>query len=161
MSGITLRDYRSGDWQAMHALDVRCFAPLFRFTRRAMRNFAETPGAIILLAEDDGLLAGFCIAHIENRTGYVVTLDVAPAFRRKGLARGLMHELEIRTQATGVDNMALHVFPGNLAAVKLYEALGYERAETAADFYASGIDALVYRKSLEPKPLAPPKIVRL
>jgi ribosomal-protein-alanine N-acetyltransferase len=164
MTEPTLRDYRpdSTDWKVMHALDVECFAPPFRFTRRAMRRFAETPAAITILAEADAQLAGFGIAHLENRqptpqrpatpTAYLVTLDIAPAFRRKGLARRLMHELETRAHAAGADHMALHVFPGNAAALKLYEALGYRRAETAADFYAPGLDALVYRKPLEPEP---------
>jgi len=170
----TLRDYRphfdsdsdfdSEDWRAMHALDVVCFAPPFRFSRRVMRRFAETPGAITLLAEADGQLAGFCIAHIgskpiqdrqtgsqpiEARTAYVVTLDVAPAWRRKGLARRLMQQIESRAQAAGAQSMALHVFPGNVAALKLYEALGYERISVAVGFYGPGLDALLYRKSLE------------
>ncbi len=47
----TLRSYRPGDWQAMHALDLLCFAPVFQFSRGAMRSFAETPGAVTVLAE--------------------------------------------------------------------------------------------------------------
>jgi [ribosomal protein S18]-alanine N-acetyltransferase len=178
MTDPTLRDYQpdsdSEDWRAMHALDVLCFAPPFRFTRSAMRRFAETPGAITLLAESDAQLAGFCIAHIETlrreapqlqsqpietrqteaRTGYVVTLDVAPAWRRKGLARRLMHQLETRAHAAGAESIALHVFSGNTAALQLYEALGYQRAEIARDFYGPGLDALVYTKPLERNRLA-------
>ena len=41
----TLRSYRLGDWQAMHALDLICFAPVFQFSRGAMRGFAEKHGA--------------------------------------------------------------------------------------------------------------------
>jgi len=212
MTEPTLRDYRSAsaadsrpeDWRAMHALDELCFAAPFRFTRRAMRRFAETPGAITLLAESSGQLVGFAIAHLESeerdpqtsdpqasdpqsagtqtdpsqsygaqpyaaqlpeaqpyrapaaqlpagRVAYVVTLDVAPDWRRRGLARRLMHALELRAHAAGADAIALHVFPGNLAALQLYEALGYQRIGVAADFYGDGLDALVYRKQLERK----------
>ena len=35
----------------MHALDLLCFAPVFQFSRGAMRAFAETPGAVTVLAE--------------------------------------------------------------------------------------------------------------
>jgi 2-amino-4-hydroxy-6-hydroxymethyldihydropteridine diphosphokinase len=51
--------------------------------------------------------------------------------------------------------MELHVFSANTAALALYQALGYQPAGTARDFYAPGLDALVYRKPLEPKPLQP------
>jgi [ribosomal protein S18]-alanine N-acetyltransferase len=142
----------------MYELDERCFALPFRFSRRAMRGFAEADGAITVLAEEDAQLVGFCIAQVEHdskeseqpdaRTGYVVTLDVAVEWRRRGLARRLMHELELRAQADGAGSMALHVFAGNLAAVHLYESLGYECSGVAADFYAAGLDGLVYRKVL-------------
>ena len=84
----TLRSYRLGDWQAMYALDLVCFEPVFQFSRGAMRAFAEAPGA------DDRAGRGArsnwqasASRSWNERTGYVVTLDVAPAFRRRGLAR--------------------------------------------------------------------------
>ena len=151
-AGITLRDYRPGDDAAMYALDLECFAPPFRFTRRAMRRFAEQPGAITLLAESNlrhpPELAGFVIAHMEGRTAYIVTLDVAPAFRRRGLARTLMQETESRARATGAHEIALHVFTGNTGAILFYESLAYGRLRMAENFYARGVHALVYTKLL-------------
>jgi ribosomal-protein-alanine N-acetyltransferase len=148
MDEITLRDYRPGDWEAMYALDLVCFEPVFQFSRRAMRGFAEEPGAVTLLAEVDDELAGFCIAHLEENTGYVVTLDVAPAWRRRGIARLLMEEVEARVRAEGGIGMALHVYVGNVGAMQFYEGLGYGRVSSARGFYGRGMDALVYRKKL-------------
>jgi ribosomal-protein-alanine N-acetyltransferase len=149
----TLRSYRLGDWQAMYALDLICFEPVFQFSRGAMRGFAEAPGAVTVLAEADGSgaqveLAGFCIAQLEHRTGYVVTLDVAPEWRRRGLARQLMAEVESRLQSAGAVQMELHVFTGNAEAIRFYEAIGYTQAGVVQDFYAQGLNALLYRKPL-------------
>jgi [ribosomal protein S18]-alanine N-acetyltransferase len=160
----TQRDYRpvsdsdsnSEDWRAMHTLDLVCFTPPFRFTARAMRRFAETPHAITLLAESGGQLAAFAITHIERRTAYIVTLDVAPVWRRQGLARRLMQESETRAHAAGAHDIALHVFPGNHAALQLYESLGYRRTGLAPNFYAPAHDALIYSKPLTPAPEAAP-----
>jgi len=163
---ITLRDYRPSpenrDADAMYALDLQCFDPPFRFSRRAMRSFAETPGAITLLAESlpadsdpsqaaqpAPLLAGFCIVHVEDRTAYIVTLDVAPAFRRHGLARRLMAEVEARARAARAAQMTLHVFTGNTGAMQFYESLGYNRTGRTENFYGRGLHALVYSKRLE------------
>ncbi|HEV2646796.1 MAG TPA: GNAT family N-acetyltransferase [Acidobacteriaceae bacterium] len=160
MTDLILRSYREGDWRAMHALDEVCFAEPFRFSRRAMRQFAEAPGALTLLAEQDAQLAGFCIVQIERQPvareeqqapiGYVVTLDVAPPWRRKGLARRLMQQIETDAYAAGVRSMELHVFAGNSGALQLYEALGYRHADVAPDFYGKGFDALVYHRLLAP-----------
>jgi ribosomal-protein-alanine N-acetyltransferase len=148
MNHATLRSYRLGDWQAMHALDLVCFEPVFRFSRGAMRSFAETPGAVTLLAETEGELAGFCVAQLEQCTGYVVTLDVAPAWRRRGLARRLMAKVESELHAAGAVEMHLHVFTGNAAAIRFYEAIGYARVGETDNFYAQNLHALLYRKTL-------------
>ena len=133
----------------MYALDIACFEPPFRFSRRAMRGFAEADGAISILAEAGGGLAGFCIVQMEDQVGYVVTLDVEESWRRRGLARRLMAEAERKVCTAGGTAMALHVFPGNAGAVRFYESIGYDRLGTAEGFYGRGLDALVYGKWLE------------
>src|SRR5271155_4037737 len=93
MSGeIFLRNYRTTDLDAMFRLDEACFAEAFRFDRESMREFAEERNAVVQVAENIcGEIVGFVIAHLERVASewraYVVTLDVAPEYRRKGLAR--------------------------------------------------------------------------
>jgi ribosomal-protein-alanine N-acetyltransferase len=158
----TLRSYRPGDWQAMHMLDLICFEPVFQFSRRAMRGFAEAPGAVTVLAEtqrelaeaerelanSESELAGFCLTQLEDRTGYVVTLDVALAWRRRGLASRLMAEVESKLHSAGAMHMELHVFTGNAGAIRFYESIGYTQTGVAENFYARGLHALLYRKKL-------------
>jgi ribosomal-protein-alanine N-acetyltransferase len=146
MDEVMLREYRPGDWEAMYALDVTCFAPEFRFSRRVMRGFAEAPGAITVLAESAGELVGFCVVQMEGQVGYVVTLDVAESWRRRGLARRMMEDVERKVRAAGGTGMALHVFTGNAGAMQFYEGMGYGRAGRVEGFYGRGLDALLYRK---------------
>jgi ribosomal-protein-alanine N-acetyltransferase len=149
VQALTLREYRPGDLQALYALDVVCFEPPFRFSRHAMRSFAEAAGAVTVLAEAQGELAGFCIAQLEKQIAYVVTLDVAPGWQRRGLARRLMAELESKAHAAGATAMTLHVFTGNAGAIQFYESIGYGRLGRAEAFYGRGLDALIYRKRFE------------
>jgi ribosomal-protein-alanine N-acetyltransferase len=114
-----------------------------------MRSFAETPGALAVLAEAVGELLGFCLVQIAGKVGYVVTLDVAAAWRRRGLARRMMEDLETRVRAGGAIGMSLHVFTGNAGAMRFYESMGYGRAGRVEGFYGRGLDALVYRKRFE------------
>ena len=150
--GVRLRGYAPGDLDAMFALDEICFAPEFRFSRSSMRRFAEARRARVLIADDGGVIAGFCILHVEKtargRAGYVVTLDVAPGYRRLGLARRLVGEGEAELRAEGCEAMLLHVHSGNAGAIRFYEAMGYERGHTVEAFYGEGLDAVVYRKRL-------------
>ena len=150
---IVVRDYRASDLEAMFRLDRDCFEVEFRFDRESMRAFAEERDAIVLIAETVDELVGFVIVQVERlagrRRGYVVTLDVAEDWRRKGLAGRLMREAETRAFAAGARWMELHVFTGNAAAIRFYERLGYERIAMRRRFYgAEGLDAFVYRKEI-------------
>ncbi len=148
-ASFRFRGYGQGDLEAMFRLDEVCFEARFRFSRTAMRRFAETKRARVVLAESAGELAGFCIVHVEQGgVGYVVTLDVAPPFQRQGLAGMLMERGETLAREAGCEVMVLHVFPGNVGAVRFYERVGYEFVRRDEEFYGSGMDALVYRKGL-------------
>jgi [ribosomal protein S18]-alanine N-acetyltransferase len=146
---VALREYRAGDLEAMWALDLVCFAEPFRFSRRAMRGFAEAEGAAAVVAEDAAELVGFVVAQAEGETGYVVTLDVAPEWRRRGVARRLMAEVEGKMRAAGARDMALHVSVENEGAMRFYEGMGYERVGRVKGFYGRGMDGWVFRKGME------------
>jgi ribosomal protein S18 acetylase RimI-like enzyme len=142
--GIAIRGYRAGDAAAMFRLDEVCFDERFRFSVRAMRRFAEARNALVWVAEEDGELAGFAIAHVKAGWAYLVTLDVAPAWRRRGVAGELVERVE---HAAGVEVVWLHVLVENEAAIRFYEGRGYERVGVAEGFYGSGLDGWVYRLS--------------
>jgi ribosomal-protein-alanine N-acetyltransferase len=149
---IMLRGYRASDLDALYALDVACFAPPFRFSRAAMRRFAGASSARVVIAERDGQICGFCIVDVErrggSRLGYIVTLDVPEAQRRRGVAGLLMAEAEQQCEADGCSAMALHVHTGNEAARRFYERSGYVRSGAAPGFYGAGLDAEVWQKML-------------
>jgi ribosomal-protein-alanine N-acetyltransferase len=149
-SDIVLRSYESRDLDAIVELDAECFEPPFRFSGAAMRRFAEAENAWALVAESEGALAGFCIVHLERAetvdVGYVVTIDVAAGFRRRGLGEQMLAAGEAWVQASGGAGMMLHVFVKNDVAVRFYERLGYRRVGGQRGFYGPGIDAAMYWK---------------
>jgi ribosomal-protein-alanine N-acetyltransferase len=136
----------------MHALDVVCFEKPFRFTRSVMRRFAEAKKARVVIAEGSDALEGFVILHIEEaekwRFGYIITLDVVPELRRRGIAEALMSEAERRAHMDGCAALVLHVFTDNEVAIRFYADMGFVRSHRAEGFYGPGVDAWVYHKLL-------------
>lgn len=151
---IELREYRPSYLDAMYSLDRECFSEEFRFDRESMRVFAEEPDSIVRVAvKTGGDLAGFVIVHVQpmakGELAYVVTLDVADEYRRRGVARRLLSQAEERAGAVGALWMELHVFTGNDSAIRFYESSGYGRVGLRRRFYGkAGLDAFVYRKAL-------------
>ena len=84
---------------------------------------AETRPATIL-AEDHGLLAGWARFRVFGDTAYVQNLAIAPAHRRRGIGRALMHEVARRARAAGCTTWCLNVSPANAPARQLYEQVG-------------------------------------
>jgi len=127
-------------------VDVACFEPPFRFGQREMRRLAEESNAICVLAESGVGLTGFSIAHLDRSWCYLVTLDVAPEWRRRGLATRLIAETESQARVAGAIGMGLHVYKSNSGAIRFYKRLGYNRVGLDEGFYGRDLDALVYRK---------------
>jgi [ribosomal protein S18]-alanine N-acetyltransferase len=140
------------DLNAMHALDVACFEKPFRFSRSAMRRFAEARNARVVVAEENDLLVGFVILEIEAaedaRFAYIVTLDVSPEHRRRGLAGQLMQQAESVAFREGCAAVVLHVFTGNEPALRFYAGCSFLQSHREHDFYGRGIDAWVFHKLL-------------
>ena len=145
---LAIREYSPRDLEAMYRLDVECFDAPFRFSRRAMREFAEAPGAVTVIVESSTEMAGFAIAHVLGGAAYMVTVDVAQSWRGRGLGRLLIEEVEHRVMGHGALSMELHVFAGNDAAQRLYRRLGYTQTGIAEDFYGGGLSGLSFRKEL-------------
>ncbi|WP_263381464.1 GNAT family N-acetyltransferase [Granulicella arctica] len=150
-----IRQYVSADLDQMVALDDECFAEEFRFSHPMMKRFAEARNALTLVLDsEDGGLLGFIIVHIEGGPdgglGYVVTLDVAAAARRHGVAARLIHEAERRAEVKGALRMMLHVFVQNEPAIRFYEQRGYRMIGLEPEFYGgTGMDAYLYSKSIQ------------
>lgn len=150
---MRLREYSSADLGAIFALDEVCFEAPFRFSARAMRQFAEARNALTVIAESESReIAGFCIAHVERSRGklsaYIVTLDVDPKQRRCGLAGQIMERIEQQARDAGCDAMTLHVSVENAGAIAFYESKGYERSHMVKSFYGLGRHAYVYTKTI-------------
>ena len=150
---LRLRPYRSADLRAIFTLDEICFEPLYRFSMAMMRRCAETRGALTVVAERGTAIAGFCIAHVERssagaRYGYIITLDVAPSERRRGLARSMMQHIETQAGNAECIAMLLHVAVANENAIRFYERSGYVRSQIVRAFYGSGLDAFLYHKPI-------------
>jgi len=105
-----------------------------------------------IVAEVEQTLAGFIVVEIEcadeAMKGYVLTLDVHPEYRRKGLAKTLMAVAEKDLANAGADLIWLHVDQENEAAVRFYERAGYRRSGVAVAYYGSQRDAWIYERYL-------------
>jgi ribosomal-protein-alanine N-acetyltransferase len=93
-------------------------------------------------------IAGFLVAHIERRFGWIVTIDIAEHARRTGLGSRLMAAAETRFREAKLEACILEVAVNNLPAVNFYKRLGYKVMRTIPRYYLDSLDAFQMAKQL-------------
>jgi ribosomal protein S18 acetylase RimI-like enzyme len=79
-------------------------------------------------------------------TGHIVTLDVNPAERRRGLGTLLMQTAEEQMKEEGAGAMSLEVAESNSVAREFYRRLGFATVGRISKYYAGRVDAEVMEK---------------
>jgi len=88
---------------------------------------------------------------LEPEEAHIRMLGVDPAARARGVARARMAESEARARAAGKTFMTLNTTQRMKAAQRMYERLGYERAEDIV--FPDGFVLLGYSKKLSVPPI--------
>ena len=86
----------------------------------------EDPDTIFLIAEVDGINAGFAILNIEDDLGSIEALGVIPAFRRKGLGTVIGMASWNFFKDRNVKELRCEVYKDNEISYKLIEKMGFE-----------------------------------
>ena len=90
-----------------------------------------------LVAEIDGRIAGFAALRIvpclfyDHPHGELTELYVEEAYRRRGVGRALVLLAEQMAQASGVTELFVLTGDANIAARRLYAALGFAEGDIA------------------------------
>ena len=134
---MLMRDVKEGDAEAISQL-------ITEFTQRAttaaqiQQRLARSRGIEHpILAEIDGTVVGFASLRLLNYLGEeapyaeISELFVSERYRRQGIARALMTELEVRARAAGASSLAVLTAADNDPAKALYQAMGFEEFSIA------------------------------
>ena len=147
---IQFRPMEEKDLEQVMELEKRCFsqawskAAMLRELREnsemAHYTVAESQGRIVAYG---GYWQIFDEAHITN-------IAVAPDYRRRGIGRELIRQMETQYLSKGILYATLEVRSGNRAARKLYETCGFTEAGIRPGFYEKPReDAVIMWKKFE------------
>ena len=81
------------------------------FTKQQLAYLITDYSTFGLTAIVNSEIAGFAIAQVNIRRnvtfGHILTIDVAPAYRRKGIAQKMLQEIEAMFRARGINECRL------------------------------------------------------
>lgn len=95
-------------------------------------------------------LAGYLCRWLVADECHILSLAVAPRFRRAGVAQLLMDEVIAEAACKHVGIITLEVRRSNLAARSLYRKLNFVERRVRRNYYGPGEDAIIMERRGEP-----------
>ena len=119
----------------------------------ALAEVMASPSAFTLQAGTPP--TGFILARAVAGEAEILTLAVAPAARRQGVARALVDAAGALAAKAGAETLWLEVAEDNTAARALYAAAGFQPCGRRPRYYSrpqGAVDALMLRRRLNTAP---------
>jgi [ribosomal protein S18]-alanine N-acetyltransferase len=140
---------RSAECAAIHATSFAYPWQEADFEQLFVASGTFADGAIEAKEEH---LAGFVLSRITAGEAEILTIAVAPEWRRRGIATSLLTPHMAGLAAIGVDRLFLEVDAENAAARALYTNFGFEQVGERKAYYRTAgarlAGALVLRRDL-------------
>jgi ribosomal-protein-alanine N-acetyltransferase len=131
-------------------IETECFSDE-AFTREQILQLLKEYNCVNLVARVDGIIAGFVIGmiYVDRKALYahILTIDVSPAYRRRGIGQMLLQEIERIFREKGVKDSHLEVREDNVTAISLYRKLGYEKIGKLRNYYVNA-NGIYFKKVL-------------
>ena len=118
-------------------------------TAQFKEEFAGIPTTRYMsVAETNNTIIGYCGVFLPapGVEADILTVAVLPEYRRQGIAKEFMRQIEEWSKERGASAMMLEVEQTNESAIELYKSLGYMKISVRMDYYGPGKDAFVMRK---------------
>ena len=133
------------DFSQLNQLERACFRAEDLWPFWDLIGALTLPGLVRLKAVVESHMIGFVGGERDalRKIGWVTTLSVLPAYRRRGIALALLEHCE---QSLEMPAIRLSVRASNHAALCLYEGQGYAIINRWSKYYVGGEDALVLEK---------------
>lgn len=141
-TAVTIRSVGPFDLGRLSRLHRGCFEEAW--SRSDLAHLLAMPGSFGLIARlSAGVLArfdamrgvGFALCRVASDESELLSIGVATAYRRQGVAGHLLRSGMTRARAIGARQMFLEVAIDNVGAQQLYLDHGFERVGTRPDYY--------------------------
>jgi [ribosomal protein S18]-alanine N-acetyltransferase len=146
---ITYRQPMALDIPTLVVLDKEYFPYSPWSPAQFKEEFAGIPSTRFFeLAISDNEIVGYAgvIAPGPDAVADILTVTVIDGFRRQGIAKRLIADIEGYCQSKGSSAIMLEVATDNTGAIALYENLGYTQISKRSNYYGSKKDAFVMQK---------------
>ena len=145
--GVKFRAWTHIDLVSIYALEKLVYLHDPWSILQFKEEFAS-PMRHYLVAEHEGKVIGYAGIMLAGDVTDILTLTVAPEFRRRGIAREFLKRMVDWSRNQNVAAMMLEMRIDNAEAEPLYLENGFRKIAERDNYYGPGLTAVVMRKEL-------------
>ncbi len=129
-----VRDTKSDDLETITQIEKDNFSLPWKFNdfKKALDD-----KQIFKVVYNEKEVIGYFLALVVCDEAQVATIAVKKEFRKLGCGKKILEAAILEAWIRGVDSMYLEVRKSNIAALNLYEHIGFERLGERKNFYES------------------------
>ena len=120
----------------------------WRWQPHRVLNNLRDPDTNVIVACENGHMAGFGIMKYKLEEAHLLLLAVAMAQRRRGVGKAMVSWLEQTALTAGIGCIYLETRLLNTEARRFYQRLGYREIQTISRYYQGKEDAVLIGKDL-------------
>lgn len=120
------------------------------WTETGFFTFLIRNDTLFLIAEEDGVIAGYAGIVIVPEDGDITNVAVRSSMRGRGIGQLLVQSMIEEVKKLGVRNIFLEVRKSNVTAIRLYEKLGFEAIAVRKEYYEEPKEDAIVMKRSEP-----------
>lgn len=126
-------------------LEKQCFSS--PWSEKSITSELTNPLSLWIVAVDGDRVMGYVGSQSVLGEADMMNVAVAPEYRRRSVANGLIMELISQLTSNNVHSLTLEVRASNIPAITLYEKLDFVQVGRRPNYYSSPKeDALILRK---------------
>lgn len=132
---ITVRYMEYQDVSAVAEIEKLSFSS--PWTEQMIEEEIDNDFAFMFVAQEDGVICGYCGVQLMVGEGYITNIAVHPEFRRKGIGRLLVQKLIDLAEEAEAEFLTLEVRESNIPAIALYTSMGFETVGVRSRYYTN------------------------
>lgn len=143
---MIIRTWEEKDLDRIEEMERACFSDPWK--RTDLEGVIKFPFYQSFLAEEGGQVCGYGCMIALFETAEIANIAVDIPFRKRGIGREILQAMHAKAKALGASEALLEVRKSNVAAIALYESMGYSRYGIRENYYGDE-DAVLMRKELQ------------
>jgi len=147
-TGGQFRSIREDDLLAIMEIERQAYP--YPWTQGILRDCIRV-GYSCWLYEVDKTIQAYGVMSVAAGEAHILNLCVRPEIQGQGLGAKVLKHLIVMARRQGADTLLLEVRPSNLAALRLYQKLGFNEVGSRKNYYPAEQgreDALIFALAL-------------